>query len=166
MGVVLLVSGVEGFGVYSEIPQFSTLIAVAAPMGISFFLVIASPSASSVSLEGKSLWIVRSLPVDTRLVLKAKLNVTMTLFYPSVIICGTLFNLAIRPEPPFAVGMYLIPLAYSYFAALLGLKCNLNSPNFDWTNEVTVVKQSKPVLITMLAGMLLTICLLYTSRCV
>ncbi|WP_066645397.1 putative ABC transporter permease subunit [Christensenella timonensis] len=156
-GIILLVSGVDGFGVYSEIPQFSTLVAVAAPMGISFFLVIASPSASSVSLEGRNLWIVRSLPVDTRLVLKAKINVTMTLFYPSVIICGTLFNLAVKPDLPLAIGMYLIPLAYSYFAALLGLKCNLNSPNFDWTNEVTVVKQSKPVLITMLAGMLLTI---------
>ena len=155
--IILMVSGTEGFGVYSDIPQFATLIAIAAPMGIAFFLVIATPSASAISLEGKNLWIVRSLPVDTRLVLKAKINVTMTLYYPSVIICGTLFNIAIKPEPLVAIGMYLIPLAYSYFAALFGLKCNLDSPNFDWTNEVTVVKQSKPVLITMLVGMVLTI---------
>lgn len=156
-GIVLLVAGKDGFGVYSEIPQFSQLLSVAAPMGIAFFIAMASPTASSVSLEGKNLWIVRSLPVDTRLILKAKLNVTLTLFLPAVVITGTLFNIALKPDPLYVVLMYAIPFAYSYFVAFLGLKCDLSSPKLDWTSEVTVVKQSKPVLLTMLAGMLLTI---------
>ena len=157
VSIILLVSGKDGFGVYSEIPQFGQLLSVAAPMGIALFLSLASTTASSVSLEGKNLWIVRSLPVDTRLVLKAKINVALTIFLPTVAICGTLFNLALRPDPLFVVLMYTIPLAYSYFAAYLGLACDLKNPKLDWTNEVTVVKQSKPVLLTMLAGMLLTI---------
>ena len=155
--LILLVSGVDGFGVYSDIPQFGQLLSAAAPMGIAFFIAIGCTTAASVSLEGKNLWIVRSLPVDTRLVLKAKLNVAMTLYIPTVLICGTLFNIALKPDPLFIVLMYAVPLAYSYFTALFGLKANLNSPNFDWTNEVTVIKQSKPTLVTMLVGMLLTI---------
>ncbi|MBC5649007.1 ABC transporter permease [Christensenella tenuis] len=157
VAVILLVSGVDGFGVYSEIPQFGQLLAAAAPMGISFFIAIGCTTAASVSLEGKNLWIIRSLPVDTRLILKAKLNVAMTLYIPTVIIGGTLFNIALSPDPLFIVLMYAIPLAYGYFTALFGLKSNLNNPNFDWTNEVTVIKQSKPTLVTMLVGMLLTI---------
>ena len=157
VSVILLVSGVDGFGVYSDIPGFAHLLSAAAPLGIAFFIVIASTTASAISLEGKNLWIVKSLPVDTRLILKAKLNVALTIYIPTVIVCGTLFNLALSPDPLFIVLMYALPLAYSYFSALFGLKSNLGSPNFDWTNEVTVVKQSKPVLVTMLVGMLLSI---------
>ncbi len=157
VSVILLVSGVDGFGVYSSIPQFGQLLSVAAPMGIAFFIVMASPTASSVSLEGKNLWIVRSLPVDTRLVLKAKLNVALTLFVPTSVISATLFCLALKPDPLYVVLMFALPVAYSYFVAMFGLKSDLNSPRLDWTSEVTVVKQSKPVLVTMLVGMLLTI---------
>lgn len=157
VGIILLVAGEDGFGIYSEIPQFGQLLGVAAPMGIAFFIVMASPSASSVSLEGKNLWIVRSLPVDTQLVLKAKLKVALTLFLPASIISATLFNIALRPDPLYVVLMYAIPVAYSFFGAMFGLKCDLNSPKLDWTSEVTVVKQSKPVLLTMLVGMILAI---------
>ncbi len=157
VGVILLVSGKDGFGVYSQIPQFGQLLSTAGPLGIAFFISMASPSASSVSLEGKNLWIIRSLPVDTRLVLKAKVNVTLTLFLPAAIIAATLFNLALRPDPLYAVLMYAVPVAYSFFIAFMGLKCDLSNPKLDWTSEVTVVKQSKSVLLTMLAGMLLTI---------
>ena len=80
-------------------------------MGIAFFIAIGCTTAASVSLEGKNLWIVRSLPVDTRLVLKAKLNVAMTLYIPTVLICGTLFNIALKPDPLFIVLMYAVPLA-------------------------------------------------------
>ena len=52
---------------------------------------------------------------------------------------------------------YVLPLAYGWFIALFGLKANLSSPNFDWTNEVTVIKQSKPMLITILMGMVIVI---------
>ncbi|MEA4853176.1 MAG: hypothetical protein VB082_02735 [Christensenella sp.] len=157
VSIILLVSGSKGFGVYSDIPEFETLLKVAAPMGITFFIAMACTTSSSISLEGKALWIARSLPVDTRLILKSKIHVAMTLFYPTVIICGTLFNIALKPDPLYIVLMYAIPLAYSYFIAFFGLKCNLNNANFDWTNEVTVIKQSKPTLLTMLVGMALTI---------
>ncbi|MEA5004774.1 MAG: hypothetical protein VB081_14900, partial [Christensenella sp.] len=66
-------------------------------------------------------------------------------------------NIALRPDPLYVVLMYAIPVAYSFFGAMFGLKCDLNSPKLDWTSEVTVVKQSKPVLLTMLVGMILAI---------
>ncbi len=157
VSIILLVSGTDGFGVYSNIPQFAQLISVAGPLGIAFFISMASPTASSVSLEGKNLWIIRSLPVDTRLVLKAKLNVTLTLFLPAAVIAATLFCIALRPDPFYIVLMYAVPIAYAYFIGLMGLKCDLSNPKLDWTNEVTVVKQSKSVLLTMLSGMILTI---------
>ncbi|MEG0702632.1 MAG: hypothetical protein RR449_03600 [Christensenella sp.] len=155
--VVLLVGGTSVFGAYSEIPQFQALLNVAAPMGIALFLTISCTTAASVSLEGKNLWIVRSLPVDTRLILKSKLNVAFVLYYPTILICGTLFNIALKPNLLYIILMYLIPLAYGYFTALFGLKMNIANATFDWTNEITVIKQSKSILYTMLIGMLITI---------
>ena len=53
--------------------------------------------------------------------------------------------------------MYLLPLAYGYFIALFGLYCNLHNVNLDWTNEVSVIKNSKATLVVMLVGFLITI---------
>ncbi len=155
VAIILLVSGVDGLGTYADIPGFDYFLTVNAPLAIAFFLALGSTTAVSVSLEGKNLWIVRSLPVDTRLVLKAKLNVSLVLYIPTIAVCGTLFNLALSPQPLYAVMTYALPLAYGLFIALFGLKANLDSPNFDWTNEVTVIKQSKPTLLTLLVGVVL-----------
>lgn len=157
VSVVLVVAGVDGLGVYADIPGFARLLSTAGPIALSFFIVISCTTSSSVSLEGKTLWLVRSLPVDTRDVLKAKINVALTLYYPAVIINATLFSIALKPDITGVILMYLLPLAYGYFIALFGLYCNLHNVNLDWTNEVSVIKNSKATLVVMLVGFLITI---------
>ena len=45
-------------------------------------------------------------------------------------------------------------MAYGLFTAVWGLVANLHFPNFTWTSEVTVVKQSAATMLTVFAGMI------------
>ena len=49
--------------------------------------------------------------------------------------------------------MYLVPIAYAFFTAFGGLAINLNFPNFTWSNEITVIKQSAAVMLAVFIGM-------------
>ncbi|HCP15835.1 MAG TPA: hypothetical protein DIT32_08835 [Peptococcaceae bacterium] len=47
-----------------------------------------------------------------------------------------------------------MPAAYGVFIALTGLIINLKNPNFQWTTETVVIKQSMAVLMALVVGML------------
>jgi ABC-2 type transport system permease protein len=155
--VILLVVGarqaLEAFGYY-EI--FGGILATAAPLGMGFFIVLTCPAASSVSLEGKSLWITKSLPVRSRDVLMAKLNVNLTLTTLATLVSGTLLIVTLRPQPLQALFIYLTPLLYGTFTAGFGLALNLAFPRFDWDTELTVIKRGMPVMAVTLVGMAIT----------
>ena len=50
--------------------------------------------------------------------------------------------LALKPVGLDLLWTILIPLVICLFACVAGLAANLVLPRFDWTNEVTIVKQS------------------------
>jgi len=109
-------------------------------------------SAPSVSLEGKNLWILQTLPVAPRDVLFAKLKLHLSVAVPSVLIALICMLIALPPALPF---FFLIPLAvllFTAFMALFGLFMNLKAPNLDWTSETVPVKQSLSVTVTLFGG--------------
>jgi ABC-2 type transport system permease protein len=107
-------------------------------------------TASSVSLEGRTIWILRSLPVGTRDILRAKLRLSFRLTGP----CVLLFSLAalwlVKPDPVSAAGLLAAPLLFTALAGNLGLMENLRHVNLDWINEAQPVKQGAAVIYTML----------------
>jgi len=116
-----------------------------------------SISASSVSLEGKNLWLLRSLPIPSKTVLLAKAVPHFLLSAPVGVVCA-LAAAALVPDVSvldclFAV---LLPLSASLALSLLGVAVNVWLPKFDWVNEMAVVKRATPVMIFTLAPMLLT----------
>ncbi len=132
-------------------------LTVVAPIVMSFFMTMTCPSASSISLEGKSLWIVKSLPVSTEDVLKAKLNVNIVLVVVAILINATLINILLKPSLLLAVLLYVTPIIYGLFTAVFGMVLNLASPKFDWDTELTVIKRGMPPLVVTLVGMAITI---------
>ena len=69
------------------------------------------------------------------------------------VINGTIFIIVLKPGLAGALLFYAVPLAYSVFTALMGLAVNLAYPNFSWTNEITVIKQSAAVMIALVIGL-------------
>ena len=92
-------------------------------------------SASSVSLEGDRLWIIKSLPIATQDILLVKLGMHLVLCIPAGIFFSIveviLFQLSILD----AIIVVFVPVLFTFFIAVLGLLLNLWKPKFDWVNE-------------------------------
>lgn len=117
-------------------------------------------TAPSISLEGKTLWILRAAPVDSALILRAKLYMHLSLTALPSLFAAIVIAYVLRTSVTGMVLLLIVPQLLNVFCAALGLMLNLMFPNFEWTNEATPVKQSLPVFLTMSVMMLVPILLI------
>ena len=156
MGVLLLVKAGELLPVVYEIaggeaPGFLAVMLCAA---LCLIGSMNDTAASSVSLEGKNLWLAQSLPVTAWQLLRAKLLVQLLVTGIPMAVTSVLVLAAIRPALQEAVLLVVLPLLFVWLSAEFGLLMDLKRPNLVWTNEITVIKQRITVLLVMLAGWL------------
>ncbi len=114
-------------------------------------------TAPSVSLEGKNIWIVQSLPVDPKEVLMAKQKLHMIINIPGSVIAAAVLGYIIQADFTTVIYMIVLAAAYIMFTASFGLFLNLKNPNLTWTNETVPVKQSSPVAIGLFGGWALSL---------
>ena len=112
-------------------------------------------AAPSVSLEGKSLWIPQSLPVEPRTVLRAKVSVQLLLTEIPLLFAVVCAGLAVRTSPSVKLLLCLMPPVYAAFSALFGMLLGVRMPLLNWTNEVAPIKQSGAVTISIFSGWVL-----------
>ncbi len=113
-------------------------------------------TASSVSLEGESLWVLRTMPIKTEEIFKSKIFTHLLLTVPFLLVSGTVVCILLRLQFWLSVWVLLSPVALSVLTALSGLIVNLHFPNLHWTNELVAVKQSLSPLVAMLIGWVLS----------
>ncbi len=130
-----------------------TALAAAVPFVLGWIASMGSTTASSISMEGKSLWIVKSLPVSARDWFFSKLMVTLVMAVPCIIIASTMAVIGLKPGITDAIWMYLIPLSYSIAFGVFGLWLNIRMPRLDWKTEAEVVKQGGSTMVSIFAGM-------------
>lgn len=109
-------------------------------------------TAPSISMEGKSLWILQSLPVSSFQVLKAKLKLHMYATLPPVILCAVCIGVVMKISIADMVWLLMISILFVLFAAEIGLLLGLKLPNLTWTNENAALKQNAGVLIALFGG--------------
>lgn len=131
---------------------FAPILDFAAPIMICFVSAMTLVSAASISLEGNSLWIVRSLPVKTEAVLKAKLRFQFMISVPPTVLVALAVLYVTRPGIVQAILQLALPIAFTLFVGLFGLLMNLRHPRLDWTNEAQIIKNSVSVIVTMFAS--------------
>ena len=107
-------------------------------------------AAPSISLEGKSLWTLQSLPVKPLDVLRAKLNMQLILTGAPVIFC--MLCAAFMFTPLQFAAAFVSALTFVLLLALFDLFVGLKMPNLNWTSEITPIKQSGGVMIAMFGG--------------
>ena len=117
-------------------------------------------AASSVSLEGSKLWIVRTAPVATSEILLAKRRMHLLIVLPAALLPAAASASVLGGRALFAA---LCTAAFALVTADVGLAENLRHPNLTWLNEMQAVKQGSAVLLTMLIlmGLILVPALLY-----
>jgi len=110
-------------------------------------------TAPSVSLEGRSMWLIRSLPVTPTDVFKAKIELHLALTILPGLFAASAFVYAFRPDVMSAILLFLSVPAFVLLSASFGLMMNLLKPFMDWKNETIAVKTSVSVLVSIF-GML------------
>lgn len=119
---------------------------------ICFIAATNAVTAPSVSLEGKTLWMMRSLPIDSREPLLAKLTLHLILTVPSVLICSVCAAIAVKPGALGTVLIIVFPIVFTVMNAALGLIIGILKPNLNWTREIVPIKQSACIIIYLIAS--------------
>lgn len=128
--------------------------------GLCFVVTMVTPLASSISLEGKNLWIIRSMPISSEKILLSKLTMHLILVNPlclifSVVVC-LIFGVGIIE----GISVILLPQLFSFMIGTAQLLVNLMLPKLDYVSEIQVVKQSAAVTVSMFGGMGISLILL------
>ena len=123
----------------ASVPVF-LLLAICGMLGTTFF------TPSSVSLEGKSLWILQSMPVSGCQVLLSKLRMADSLTLPTAAIAG-ICCASVTDRAPLVLAAGVL---FARFVNLLGLREGVLHAKLDWTNEAQAVKQGWATMLTML----------------
>ena len=146
--------------VFAYYPEMTALAACAM---LIFMAGSNELTAPSISLEGRSIWILQSMPVDAFKVLwtKIKLHLLMTL-PPAVLVTAAVF-VVIRPAPLLMGLVALIVVLNILFDAVFGLLVNLRLPNLEWNDETTAIKQSGSAILSLLGNwaLLFVLALIY-----
>lgn len=142
---------------FEKITNFNEIIKNNIFMILSLICVVSSTTNSSISLEGKSLWIMKMLPVSTNNIFISKIMVNLTILIPTIIIASTFFGIYLHLPFIEFLFLFLIMLAYSLFASINGIIINLIFPKLDYDSEIRVIKQSMSVFISILVGVIVVV---------
>lgn len=136
----------------AEMPALSNALPLLLALAVCLILSACAILPVSVSIEGKSLWLPQSLPLEPFEVLHAKERMGVSLsIYPALfltLVCGVVFQLAWWETGLMCLAVWL----YVWLISDFGLFLNLKMPNFNWTNVAYLTKQSMPVVITLFGG--------------
>jgi ABC-2 type transport system permease protein len=150
-GVALLVKA-DAVAEYLNMPELTTAIA-AVPFGLGWIVSMGVTTASAISMEGKSLWIIKSMPVSARDWLLSKLMVTLSMAIPSILITSTLVVIGLKPNLMDAIWLYVVPLVFAVSFGVFGLWLNIRMPRLDWKTEAEAVKQGGAIMVCIFTGM-------------
>ncbi|MGN1163656.1 MAG: hypothetical protein ACI4S4_02495 [Candidatus Ornithospirochaeta sp.] len=140
---------------YFGTTEYAPLVQMVAATMVASIASMDCGSAPSISLEGKSIWILQSSPVDAKTVMRAKTE------FHFVINVIPAFLLALVGSIVLGFGILdvaltvLYTVAFTYLVSAFGMILGTVRANLNWTNPVVPIKQSMAVMITLFGGWVL-----------
>ena len=158
-GVAMLVKGGDLVTMLSMIGLKAGALPVLACAALCIVASMNDMAAPSVSLEGRTLWLSQSLPIDPWKILRAKMRVQLLLTSLPMLFASICVLIVWQGTALENVLILILPQLYVLLSALFGLTIGLTRPNFTWTNEIVPIKQSMGVAIALFGGWLYAIVL-------
>lgn len=109
---------------------------------LTFCVSMSCTTCSSISLEGKSLWILRSSPIRTRDVFIGKIGLNLCVTAPIAVISVVLMSFSLNLGIANALILFVYAVLICMFSAICGLIINLRLPKLEFTNDAEIIKQS------------------------
>ena len=130
------------------------LIAIAI---VIFSIGITSLSSSSISLEGKQLWILKSSPIKFRTITLSKIALDFIISCIISVITVLIMVVLYQTTMPYAFSVFVTLMLFTIHVSLLGYIINLLLPKFNWELPIKVVKQSASVMVHMIISIAVSI---------
>ncbi len=143
--------------VTQELPVVGTMLPVICAAIICLVGSLNLISAPSISLEGQSLWIIRSLPVKTRDVLMAKSDFHFYVNAVPMALAAVALCITFSFESYTIWTMLLLVLGFARLTGSLGVLFNLLMPNLVWANESIPIKRGGSIIVSMFANWVIAI---------
>lgn len=157
-GVFFLLRGSMILDVFNEIFTMRTGITeILLCTALCALAAMIEPAAPSVSLEGKSIWIPQSLPVQPKTVLRAKSAVQLILSVPPMFFAVICVTAIMRNPMAEKLMICLVPLMYTVFYTAFSSFLGVKMPIINWANETTPIKQSGFIAIAIFGSWAVTI---------
>lgn len=135
-----------------EVPGIESYLAQAIIVLLCASAVLTCTTAPSLSLEAKTLWILKSSPISTMDIFKSKMALNILISSPALILSAVIFAFSIKFTATELISAMVLPTLLTFVIAAIGILMNLLFPKLDWTNETVVIKQSMSVIMAMIAG--------------
>ena len=152
--LAIIFVGYDKIATLLEIPIVVDMMKIQIIGIIVFCIVLSNTSCVSISIEGKNLWILKSLPIDEMDIFKSNILLNILLTIPISLISFLLIGIKLSFELKTIILVMIIIVLISIFSAVLGLFINLLYPKLEFTSDVQVVKQGASVIINMISSLL------------
>ena len=141
----------------TKIQNPGAFAAVIAAFVLSWLAGVTNTSGPSISVEGKNLWILKSMPLRAKEILTAKTLSHLVLAVPVSLFSSLLFLLCIpSPSTAGAVILFLMPVLANIFCALAGVISNLYFGKLDHPSIAKAAKSTSSALIPLILTTLAT----------
>lgn len=137
-------------------PEAANLMPLIIAAVIGFCSAMCNPAASSISLEGSKINVLRSMPVNSDDFYFAKYAVNFTVGFVPMTTAFVFIAISFKLEVLTLIALYASAVSFLAVTSFINLTANLLMPKFSWQNEMVVIKQSGSVLVAMLTGLAAT----------
>ena len=153
--IAILLSEEYDFGLTKEIIMHNLSIVVLALIVITSFMT--SITNSVISLEGRKISILKSLPVKVKTILMGKVLASLVITTPVMFIGDIILFIGLKINIIEAILLLILSIIVPLVSHLIGIIVNLKYPKLDWESTTEVVKQSSSSFIAVMIGMVLVV---------
>lgn len=149
----MLAVGPETVARTLEMPGILPILKSAAPFVIGAMASMTNTACVSLALEGKTIWVIKSLPISSKTLYDSYLLVNLSFTLPTSLLCSALMGVALKPNLLETVALFVTPLVFVVATAVIGLLIGNRLAYYDWQEETQLIKQSMMSMLGMLGGL-------------
>lgn len=126
------------------------------PAIFTFTSFMSPTTIATISLEGKSYFLVKTLPINKRTLLNAKLAIHLTYFSIPAFVTSLVACIILGANALLIAMSVVSAVGITVLSGIIGLLCNLLLPKMKWETEAQVIKQSGATFVSIVVAFLLT----------
>ena len=120
---------------------------------VLFSCLMTSITSSSISLEGKTINITKSLPISEKDILKSKIIYPYIIELPLILVSELLFFIVFKVNIAYILLIFSMSIIIVTLSSIIGIIINLKYPKMNASNDTEVVKQSMSSMISLFINM-------------